>query len=416
MSENMKNKGTGAGSCQHNSSDDQFQETQAIQSRMSKIKNRILVLSGKGGVGKSTVAANLAMSLSLAGKKVGLLDIDIHGPSIPQLLGLKGQAVSGTDGNLKPIKMENGLQVMSIGFFIPNEDDPVIWRGPMKYNMIKQFLMNVDWGELDYIIADSPPGTGDEPLAVAQLMGKVEGAVIVTTPQDIAISDVSKCISFCNRLDIPVTGVVENMSGFICPHCKNNINIFKRDGGKTLACRMKVPFLGEIPIDPQIVEASDSGKPYIYTYSHSDAAKAFAKIVLPILEMEASPKAELKVDEIEKSDNIIRIAIPVAEGKLCLHFGHCENFALLDVNPKSKEIVKQSKLDSPPHQPGLLPQWLHKKGANMIISGGMGSRAQELFAQNDIKVVTGAPSIDPVQVVKDFLNQTLEVGANICDH
>ena len=412
---NFQKSGAISGSCSHDSTDEYFLEQKAIQKKMSLIKNKILILSGKGGVGKSTVAANLAMSLSLAGKKVGLLDIDIHGPSIPHLLGLTDQTITGADDNLKPVEMSNGLKVMSIGFLLQNQQDAVIWRGPRKYHMIKQFLMDVDWGELDYIIVDSPPGTGDEPLAIAQLMGKVEGAVVVTTPQEVSTIDVSKCITFCRHLDIPITGIIENMSGFICPHCDNKIDIFKKDGGKTLAFKMQIPFLGEIPIDPDIVTACDSGQPYIFNYSHSDTAKAFGKVVLPILKMESSVPVETEIPDMTDK-NALRIAIPLANEKLSMHFGHCDNFALIDVDPKAKEIVNQKSIDAPPHQPGLLPRWLHEQGANMIIAGGMGARAQELFAQNDIKVIIGAPSETPERLVKDLLEETLSTGDNICDH
>ena len=210
-------------------------EQYQINNRMSQIKHKILVLSGKGGVGKSTVAANLAVSLSLADKSVGLLDIDIHGPSIPKILNLEDKKLMSLDNAIMPVSVSANLIVMSIGFILQDRDNPVIWRGPMKHQMIKQFLKDVEWGKLDYLIIDSPPGTGDEPLSVIQLLEKPNGAVIVTTPQQVALSDVRKGVSFCRSLNLTVIGVIENMSGFICPKCGHNTDIFKSVGGENMA-------------------------------------------------------------------------------------------------------------------------------------------------------------------------------------
>jgi Mrp family chromosome partitioning ATPase len=267
-------------------SDQDFAERQAIARRMCHVNNKILILSGKGGVGKSTVAVNLAASLVLAGKRVGILDIDIHGPSIPKLLDLKAIPVAGPDNAIEPVRSLNGLKVMSIGFFLQNRDDAVIWRGPMKYKMIKQFLVDVKWGDLDFLIVDSPPGTGDEPLAIAQLIGHVQGAVIVTTPQELAVDDVRRSIRFCRTLSVPVIGVVENMCGFVCPHCGKETDIFKRGGGAAMADQMKVPFLGALPLDPDIVKTSDNGSPYTKQYAESRTAEAFQRILVrPLVDL-----------------------------------------------------------------------------------------------------------------------------------
>lgn len=261
-------------------------EKQQIRQRMSRIKNKILILSGKGGVGKSTVSVNLAISLALAGKKVGLLDIDIHGPSIPKVLNLEDARISSDGQDILPVEMTNNLKVMSIGFLLQGKDLAVIWRGPRKYHMIKQFLKDVQWGNLDYLIIDSPPGTGDEPLSIVQLLENCTGAIIVTTPQEVALSDVRKGITFCRNLDVGILGVIENMSGFICPQCGHETNIFKSGGGEKMAEEMSVPFLGRIPIDPAIVEACDSGKPYIQQYKDSQAALAFKQSVLQFMDLE----------------------------------------------------------------------------------------------------------------------------------
>lgn len=260
-------------------------EHQQIQEKMNLVKHQVMILSGKGGVGKSTVAVNLASLLAHEGKKVGLLDIDIHGPSIPKLFNLEKVALQTEGDILLPIDVSENLKVMSIGFLLPDTDDAVIWRGPRKNLMIKQFLKDVKWGKLDYLIIDSPPGTGDEPLSIAQFLGDADGAIIVTTPQEIALSDVRKGIKFCNMLQLPIIGVLENMSGFICPKCGEKTDIFKSGGGEKMAEKMNVPFLDRIPIDPQIVHVCDSG----YTYKQDDnnpGAKIFSKTLTRLLKLD----------------------------------------------------------------------------------------------------------------------------------
>ncbi len=395
---------------------DGFLDQKKLEERLHRIGHKIIVMSGKGGVGKSTVAANLAVSLALAGKRVGLLDVDIHGPSIPRLLKLDGAAVQTKDGALLPLE-KAGLKVMSIGFLLRDRDAAVIWRGPMKMGVIKQFLKDVEWGDLDCLVIDSPPGTGDEPLSVAQLAAPVDGAVIVTTPQDVATADVRKSITFCRQLNLPVLGVVENMSGFVCPGCGTVTDIFKAGGGERMAADMGVPFLGRIPLDPAVGEASDAGNPFVYHYSRTETAKAFERVVAPILALSnkaVSDKTQGAKQEGERT--AMKIAIPLAEGKLCMHFGHCEQFALLDVDEKAKKVTGRRMLTPPPHEPGVLPRWLHKEGANVIIAGGMGQRAQALFAENGIKVVVGAPAESPEHLASQYLAGTLVSGANVCDH
>jgi Mrp family chromosome partitioning ATPase len=262
---------------------DAFLEHKELEDRMGLIRHKIIVLSGKGGVGKSTVSANLAVSLALAGKKVGLLDVDVHGPSIPRMLGLDGARLEIRDGAIQPVD-KGGMKVMSVGFMLQNRDDAVIWRGPMKAGVIKQFLKDVEWGGLDYLIIDSPPGTGDEPLSVCQLLKNPDGAVVVTTPQDVATADVRKSINFCRQLGMPVVGVVENMSGFVCPKCGEITDIFKKGGGERMAHEMGAPFLGRIPIDPAVGDSCDSGNPFAYHRNQSESGKAFEQIVRKILE------------------------------------------------------------------------------------------------------------------------------------
>jgi len=246
------------------------------------VAHRILVLSGKGGVGKSTVAVNLAVSLSMQGKKVGLLDVDIHGPSVPMMLGLGLEGIETREGVLIPVESA-GLKVMSVGFLLRNTDDALIWRGPMKMNLIDQFVKHVEWGALDYLVVDCPPGTGDEPLSVVQLLERVDGALIVTTPQKVAAADVRKSVDFCLKLGVPIIGVVENMSGFACPKCGEITQVFKGTGGEDTARAYSVPFLGRIPLDPAIVESGDDGRPFVYHYGKSATAKAMEAVAEPVL-------------------------------------------------------------------------------------------------------------------------------------
>ena len=254
-------------------------EAKLIAEKMGNIKNKFLVISGKGGVGKTSVTVNLASTLASQGFKVGILDADIHGPNIPKMLGVEDRKPLAGEGNsILPIAIKDNLRVMSIAFFLNNTKDAIVWRGPMKHNMLKQFLGEVSWGELDYLIIDLPPGTGDEALSIAHLMKDVDAAVIVTTPQEVALLDSRKSISFCREIKIPIIGVVENMSGLICPHCKEEIDLFKTGGGEKIAAEMKIPFLGRIPLDPEMVICSDEGSAFVDNHPDSIAAKAFLKI------------------------------------------------------------------------------------------------------------------------------------------
>ena len=254
-----------------------------LQKTISRIKHKIVVMSGKGGVGKSTVAANIAVALSLAGQKVGLLDVDVHGPSIPRLLSMQGKQPHMEKDFMEPIPWSSNLWVMSLGFLITDPNQAVIWRGPMKIGLIKQFLEDVAWGDLDYLIIDCPPGTGDEPLSALQMAGEDALAVIVTTPQGVAVDDVRRSVSFVREVGNSVLGIVENMSGFVCPQCGTTHAIFDQGGGKALAEEMAVPFLGTIPIDPEMVRAGDQGYPFIKVHRETATGKIFAEVIKPML-------------------------------------------------------------------------------------------------------------------------------------
>lgn len=260
------------------------EEQEKINERMSRIKHKIVVMSGKGGVGKTTVAVNLSYALALMGKKVGLLDIDLHGPNVAKMLGLEDEELSSDGEEIEPFEDRYGVKVVSIAMMLGRPDVPVIWRGPLKTVAIRQFLSDVRWGELDYLIIDAPPGTGDELISICQFIPDMDGAVIVTTPQDVAILDSTKATMFAKKLNIPVIGIIENMSGFICPHCKKEINIFGTGGGEKAAHKLKVPFLGRIPIEPEIVRSGDSGKPFVLSKNLPQIAADMNEIVKKITE------------------------------------------------------------------------------------------------------------------------------------
>ena len=258
---------------------ERIEQEKRLKERMLKIKYKLIVIGGKGGVGKTTVAVNLSYGLAIKGYKVGILDVDIHGPNIPKMLGIEGRKLAGSELGIEPIEVLPGLKAVSLALLLENKDQPVIWRGPLKMIAIKQFLADVNWGELDYLIVDSPPGTGDEPLSVCQLIPDINGAIIVTTPQDVAILDFRKSVFFAKELKVPVVGIIENMSGFVCPHCKKEIDLFGVGGGEKSARDLGVPFLGRIPIEPEMVKVGDLGQPFIHFKKETQTAKILDEII-----------------------------------------------------------------------------------------------------------------------------------------
>ena len=262
-----------------------IEDSAAAAGHMRQVAHKLIVMSGKGGVGKSTVAVNLARSLAAQGLAVGLLDVDIHGPSIPTMLGIVGQGVESDGEALLPLEVDN-LKVISIGLLLNDPDDAIIWRGPRKMGLIKQFIEDVAWGALDYLIVDCPPGTGDEPLSVCQMIPAPDGAILVTTPQEVALADVRKSMDFCRQLNLPVVGLVENFSGFVCPQCHETTAIFDQGGGERLAGDQGINFLGRIPIEVGIRSAADQG--LIVVDQQNPGCMAIRSITQQVLELTTS--------------------------------------------------------------------------------------------------------------------------------
>jgi Mrp family chromosome partitioning ATPase len=285
------------------------QQDTSIKRSLGRIKNKILVMSGKGGVGKSTISTNLALGLARKGHKVGLMDVDLHGPDICRMLDLKMTIgdIEKTNDLVPPMPYNDNLKVISLEYMMENKDDPIIWRGPMKIQAIRQFVADIDWGDLDYLIIDAPPGTGDEPLTVASTI-KDAIALVVTTPQEVALADVRKSLNFCKHVRMDVLGLVENMSGMVCPHCNKTVDIFKSGGGSRTAAEFSIKFLGGIPVDPKVTIGGDAGQPYLVSDSKSPAVTAFSELL----------------DSVEKAtENRISLA-PVPEDPDCGCGGICD--------------------------------------------------------------------------------------------
>ncbi len=398
-----------------------------------RVGAKLVVLSGKGGVGKSTVAVNLAVGLARTGRKVGLLDVDVHGPSVPRMLGLgRARPVAG-EGWMAPVSAGPNLRVMSLGFFLPDPEVPVIWRGPVKMGMVRQFLVDVRWGDLDVLVVDCPPGTGDEPLSVLQLLGPDAHAVVVTTPQGVAVDDVRRSVGFCRQVGNPILGIVENMGGYVCPKCGELTPLFPAGGGEQLARESRVPFLGSIPLHPDLTSAGDAGRSLLDTElaagqepahpvirAFEPLVRAAGAVCPPAPGTPATAAATTPVNDnggsAPQGASDMKIAIPLAAGRLCQHFGHCEQFAVLTVDPGNGTVKDRELLTPPPHEPGVLPAWIAETGARLVIAGGMGARARQLLEERGVQVLVGAPASDPADLVSAWFGNRLELGANTCDH
>jgi len=268
----------------------QKQMENSVKDSLNKIKNKLMVMSGKGGVGKTSVSVNLAIALSDKGLKVGIMDVDLHGPDVPRMLGLKGMLGLSGNQKLSPMSYSENLKAVSVESLTTSKDDAIIWRGPIKHSAISQFIGDVDWGDLDFLIIDAPPGTGDEPLTIAQTISDAK-AIIVTTPQEVSLADVRKSISFCKTVNMDIYGLIENMSGFVCPHCSETVNLFGSGGGEKTAKESGIVFLGKIPFDQNVVLCGDAGDSFQSKHADSNATKAFADIAEKISELYQSDLA-----------------------------------------------------------------------------------------------------------------------------
>lgn len=264
--------------------EEKARQADQIKQRMSKIKHKIAIISGKGGVGKSLVTVNLAIGLARNGRKgkIAILDADLTGPCIPKMMGLKGQKMEMGPGGILPAKGPEDIGVVSMDFLLPSDDAPVIWRGPLKMGAIRQFLEEVAWGDLDYLLVDLPPGTGDESLSILQLLPEMDGVIIVTIPSEVSQAVVKKAVTFARKMNVPILGIVENMSGMVCPHCGELIDVFSKGGGAKVSDEMDVELLGSIPLDPQVAADSDDGVPFIVKHPESPASKEFTQIIKKI--------------------------------------------------------------------------------------------------------------------------------------
>ena len=262
----------------------QAEKDQAVKVSLGKIKNKIIVMSGKGGVGKTSTTVNLGLALARKGFKVGIMDVDLHGPDVPRMLGLEGMLDLSENRKLKPKAYSENLRAVSVESLTPGRDDAIIWRGPIKYSAIRQFIGDVDWGEIDFLLIDSPPGTGDEPLTIAQTI-KDAKAIIVTTPQEVSLADVRKSINFCKTVNMEIFGLIENMSGFTCPHCGETVDLFGSGGGQRTAQTAGIQFLGKVPFDQNMVTCGDAGVSFQEKYADSPVALAFETIAAKMAEL-----------------------------------------------------------------------------------------------------------------------------------
>ncbi|NMC68909.1 MAG: P-loop NTPase [Myxococcales bacterium] len=385
------------------------QRHRAAREAMDRIPHKLLVMSGKGGVGKTTIAVNLGFALARQGLRVGILDTDLHGPDVAFMAGVEGHPASAEEGRLQPIDAGvEGLavRVLSISAFLPSRDAPVIWRGPRKAGAIAQLLGEADWAGTDVLILDCPPGTGDEPLSVAQLVPGAD-AVVVTSPQDVALLDSRKCVNFARELDLRLLGIVENLAGFVCPGCGRRVDLFKVGGGERAAAEMGVPFLGRIPITEAMVRSGDEGRPLVIGRPDDPAAVALLALAAAVRRRWNSPDAPGRApggseeESVQESvqgtgKGIRRIAVACEDdrgldGQVSGHFGRCPAYTVVEVQDGR---IKGARVEANPHfhnhQPGAMPVFVRGLGADVVIAGGMGPRAIDMFGEYGIEVVTGA--------------------------
>jgi len=356
---------------------------------LSNIKKVIGIVSGKGGVGKSSVTSMLAVTMKRMGYNVAILDADVTGPSIPKAFGIKDKA-TGSEFGLYPLKSKTGIDIMSINLLLENDTDPVVWRGPILANTVKQFWTDVIWGDVDFMFIDMPPGTGDVPLTVFQSLA-IDGIIIVTSPQELVSMIVSKAVKMAEMMNIPVIGLVENMSYFKCPDNGKEYKIFGESHIDEIAEKHNLKVLAKLPIDPKISAACDKGMIELFD---GDWFDNISKI------LESSEEKEM-----------MKIAV-AGEGKnVTEHFGHCVNFLIYDV--ENGKITNEESIPNPGHKPGFLPNFLADRGVNVIISGGMGGGAVDIFNERNVEVVVGA-SGDAKTAVLNYLKGALKSTGSVC--
>ena len=356
---------------------------------LSNIKKVIGVVSGKGGVGKSSVTSMLAVTMKRMGYNVAILDADVTGPSIPKAFGIKDKA-TGSEFGLYPLKSKTGIDIMSINLLLENDTDPVIWRGPILGNTVKQFWTDVIWGDVDFMFIDMPPGTGDVPLTVFQSLA-IDGIIIVTSPQELVSMIVSKAVKMAEMMSIPVLGLVENMSYFKCPDNDKEYKIFGESHIDEIAEKHNLKVLAKLPIDPKISAACDKGMIELFDGDWFDNIS--------------------KILESSEGKEMMKIAV-AGEGKnVTEHFGHCVNFLIYSV--ENGNITNEESIPNPGHKPGFLPNFLADRGVNVIISGGMGGGAVDIFNERNVEVVVGA-SGDAKTAVLNYLKGELKTTGSVC--
>lgn len=360
---------------------------------LSSIKKVIGIVSGKGGVGKSLVTSMLAVTMNRRDYNTAILDADITGPSIPKAFGINKKA-TGSERGMLPIKSKTGIDIMSINLLLENETDPVVWRGPIIANTVKQFWTDVIWDNVDYMFIDMPPGTGDVPLTVFQSM-PIDGIIIVTSPQELVSMIVTKAVNMAEMMNIPIIGIVENMSYFKCPDCNKEYKIFGDSSIEKTAEKHNLKVLAKLPIDPDIALSCDKG----------------------LIELFLGDWLENTADVLENmigenmGGNKMKIAVATEKGKVTEHFGHCETFDIFET--ENNKIVKSETIPNPGHRPGFLPNFLNDLGVNVIISGGMGGGAVDIFNEHGIEVITGARG-DATAIVNSYLMGELKSTGSIC--
>lgn len=376
----------------------------------NEIRRTIAVLSGKGGVGKSLVTSLLAVYLQRTGKyRVGILDADITGPSIPKLFGADKAKPRPSEGGLFPVRSHSDIQLMSINVLLDDPESPVVWRGPILSNTVKQFWTDVIWGDLDFMFLDMPPGTGDVPLTVFQSI-PLDGIILVTSPQDLVSMIVKKAVNMARMMNIPILGIVENMSHVVCPHCGEIIKLFGESKTASIAAKWQIPYLGSLPIDPDLAALGDQG--HIERVSKNYLAEAVAA-----MEKVPARKNPLAEDDNEPDvaigggENMKKIAIATQGEIVAEHFGHCDGFTIYATD--NGKIIQQEFLANPGHKPGLLPNLLNDHGISVIIAGGMGSSAIEIFNEKGIDVITGASgALD--YIIGLYLENNLSSTGSVC--